>query len=213
MTLPIIRPEGPSPVLPAFGGGAAGAALGQVPATHIVYNSYAGTDIVAEILLPGEKPLRLGELQTLSYSIHRENSPVRILGHTNAAGFVKGPRTIAGSLIFTVFDEYTFYRLEKYQKAIPQGIYPIADMLPPFDVVISFSNEYGVFSKMAIYGITIIDEGQTMSVDDLITEQTYTYMARGIRPLTKYNPTLPRESRIDVPVSQRSPADNVMRFF
>jgi hypothetical protein len=28
-----------------------------------------------------------------------------------------------------------------------------------------------------------------MSVDDLITEQTYTYMARGIQPLIHYDPT------------------------
>jgi hypothetical protein len=49
--------------------------------------------------------------------------------------------------------------------------------------VLSFFNEYGLAGKMKIYGITIVDEGQTMSVDDLITEQTYMYMARGIQPL------------------------------
>ena len=60
---------------------------------------------------------------------------------------------------------------------------PLADMLPPFDIVLSFFNEYGLGAKMKIYGVTIVDEGQTMSVDDLITEQTYVYMARGIQPL------------------------------
>lgn len=155
---------------------------------EVVYNSYAGVDISAELILPGESPLNLGELQTISYSIHRENSPVRLLGHVNAAGFVKGPRTIAGSLIFTVFDTYTFYRLKSFRDAISASIWPLADMLPPFDVVITFSNEYGRFSKMRIYGISIIDEGQTMSVDDLVTEQTYTYMARGIQPIKAFYP-------------------------
>jgi len=61
-------------------------------------------------------------------------------------------------------------------------------MLPPFDVVFSFFNEYGLAAKMKIYGITIVDEGQTMSIDDLITEQTYTYMARGIQPLIQLDP-------------------------
>jgi hypothetical protein len=56
-------------------------------------------------------------------------------------------------------------------------------MLPPFDIVLTFFNEYGNAAKMKIFGITIIDEGQTMSVDDLITEQTYTFMARGIQPM------------------------------
>lgn len=151
-----------------------------------MYNSYAGVDIVAQIVLPGEKPLVIGELQTISYSIHRENTPVRVLGHVNPISFVKGPRTIAGSLIFTVFDEYTFYRIGAYRSAMNSGHFPISDMLPPFDISITFSNEYGSASTMKIFGVTVIDEGQTMSVDDLITEQTYTYMARGIQPITSY---------------------------
>jgi hypothetical protein len=155
--------------------------------------SFAGVDIQATMILPkigadtsssdGDF-IELGELQTISYSIHRENSPVRTLGHVNPRGFVKGSRTIAGSLIFTVFNEYAFYRIKEFKKAIAERNYsPLADMLPPFDVVLSFFNEYGLAAKMKLFGITIVDEGQTMSVDDLITEQTYTYMARGIQPL------------------------------
>ncbi len=152
---------------------------------EIIYNSYAGTDIVAEIVLPGESSMTMGELQTISYSIHRENSPVRLIGHVNAAGFVKGPRTIAGSLIFTNFNSYAFYRLKQLRDAVSRfNLFSLADMLPPFDVVITFSNEYGSLSKMRILGVTIIDEGGTMSVDDLITESTFTYMARGIQPMT-----------------------------
>jgi hypothetical protein len=159
--------------------------------------SFAGVDIQATMILPklsqhmgdGKSSddgdfIELGELQTISYSIHRENSPVRTLGHVNPRGFVKGSRTIAGSLIFTVFNEYAFYRIKQFKTAIAEGNYsPLADMLPPFDVVLSFFNEYGLAAKMKLFGITIVDEGQTMSVDDLITEQTYTYMARGIQPL------------------------------
>jgi hypothetical protein len=155
--------------------------------------SFAGVDIQATMILPkiGDNTssddgdfIELGELQTISYSIHRENSPVRTLGHVNPRGFVKGSRTIAGSLIFTVFNEYAFYRIKKFKEAISERNYsPLADMLPPFDIVLSFFNEYGLAAKMKLFGITIVDEGQTMSVDDLITEQTYTYMARGIQPL------------------------------
>jgi hypothetical protein len=155
-------------------------------AANLVYNTYAGTDIVAEILLPTNERLTLGELQTISYSIHRENTPVRLLGHVSPSGFVRGPRTIGGSLIFTVFNFYAFYRIGQFKEAIGAGLYPVADMLPPFDIVITFSNETGSLSKMKLYGVTIVDEGQTMSVDDLITEQTYTFMARGIQPLTGF---------------------------
>jgi len=158
--------------------------------------SFSGADIHATIIIPkiGEDGfltnqgdiLELAELQTISYSMHRENSPIRTLGHVNTRGFVKGARTIAGSMIFTQFNEYVFYRIDAYRKILAntKGFYaPLADMLPPFDVVFTMFNEYGLSAKMKIYGITIVDEGTTMSIDDLITEQTYTYMARGIQPL------------------------------
>jgi len=153
---------------------------------NVIYNSYAGVDIVATIVMPNDEPVNLGELQTLSYSMHRENMPVRTLGHTNPVGFVKGPRTISGSMIFTVFNNYAFYRLKHFQEAISHRLYPVSDMLPPFDLVITFANEFGVFSKMKILGLTVVDEGGTMSIDDLIQEQTFTYMARGIQPLTGF---------------------------
>lgn len=156
--------------------------------------SYAGADIVATMVLPpmgaantSGDYLEIGDLQTVSYSIHRENTPIRTLGHSNVRGFVKGSRTIAGSLIFTVFNEYTWYKIKEYEDYLSRtnGFFaPLADMLPPFDIVFTFFNEYGNASKMKIYGVTIVDEGQTMSIDDIMTEQTYTFMARGIQPMT-----------------------------
>ena len=167
--------------------------------------SFAGTDISATMVIPvidrltgtvqEMDVLELAEIQTISYSIHRENSPIRTIGHVNPRGFVKGGRTIAGSLIFTVFNEYAFYRIKEYRHMMAEtGLFfaPLADMLPPFDIVLTFFNEYGLGAKMKIYGVTIVDEGQTMSVDDLITEQTYTFMARGIQPMISmdYDPML-----------------------
>jgi len=167
---------------------------------HISYESFSGTDITAHILVPNEKdPLFLGELQTISYSIHRENKPVRIIGRVNPKGFVKGPRTIAGSMVFTVFNSYPFYRLEQYRNLVygtsgkyvlaTNPMFPLADMLPPFDMVLTFANEYGRFARMKIMGITIVDEGGVMSIDDLVSEATFTFMARGIQPLTGYSPS------------------------
>jgi hypothetical protein len=149
------------------------------------FNSYSGVDITAQMLVPGEaKPLVLGDLSTISYSIHRENKPVRMLGSVNPKGWLRGPRTIAGSMIFTNFDKYTFYRLKKFKDPMMSGYYPLADMLPPFDIVVSFANEYGNFSRLRIFGVNIVDEGST----DLVTESTYTFMARGIQPMIDYVP-------------------------
>lgn len=171
--------------------------------------SFSGVDIQATMVLPrignydtsseGDF-IELAELQTISYSMHRENTPVRTLGHVNPRGFIKGARTIAGSLIFTVFNEYAFYRIRDFRTALREyNIAPVADMLPPFDVVLTFFNEYGLAAKMKIYGITIVDEGQTMSIDDLITEQTYTYMARGIQPLVHLDPAEDRNIYVNNP--------------
>lgn len=181
--------------------------------------SFSGADAVATIILPpigitprnsrytGES-IELGELQTISYSIHRENSPIRTVGHVNPKGFIKGGRTIAGSMIFTVFNEYAFYRIREYRDLLGRqnGYFaPLADMLPPFDMVITFANEYGAISKMKLLGMTIVDEGQTVSIDDLITEQTYTYMARGIQPLIKYS----NEAMTDPSASPESVARDI----
>lgn len=168
---------------------AIGSGLAKFSDDSIIYNSFSGTDITALLILPNEEaPLALGELQTISYSIHRENTPVRTLGHTNVRGFVKGPRTIAGSMIWYQFNQYAFYRLRQYHAQANMGLYTLGDMLPPFDIVLSFSNEYGAFAKMSLFGISLVDEGGTMSIDDLVTEQTWTYMARAIQPLTSYVP-------------------------
>lgn len=169
----------------------------QVATYSEPYQSYSGADITAVVNMPGEdRPLVLGELQTLSYSIHRENKPTRILGRTAPIGFCKGPRTIAGSLIFTQFDRYAFYRFNTVKAQVSGGMYPLADMLPPFDIVLSFTNETGNFSKMKIYGITIVDEGGTMSIDDLLIEQTYTFMARAIQPMINYVPENMEQNRV-----------------
>lgn len=151
-----------------------------------VYTSYAGTDIVAQMIVPGESPLTLGELETFSYSIHREKTPVRMLGRVDPQAFLSSQRTIAGTMIIMQFNNYMFYRLEQLARGVRSGLYPLGDMLPPFDMVLTFANEYGVFSKLRLFGVSIIDEGGTMSIEDLVTEGTINYIAKGIQPLTGY---------------------------
>jgi hypothetical protein len=159
------------------------------------YSSFSGTDIVATITPPGGKPVVFGELQTISYSIHREKFPVRTLGSINPKGFTYGGRTIAGTLIFTVFDRHIIKQAvkEMFQPGTNDNPYDIdameyedmlqrmvTDEMPPFDVTITFKNEYGQSSSMSILGVTIVDEGQVMSIEDMLTENTMSYMAMDI---------------------------------
>lgn len=59
------------------------------------------------------------------------------------------------------------------------------DEIPPFDITITFANEYGQVSHMVIYGVEILNEGSGMSVDDVVTERALTFVARKIKRMTR----------------------------
>ena len=149
------------------------------------YDSYSGCDIVVTASLPlksqssGETIFfTLGSLQTLSVSTHQDKRPVRSLGNINAKDYVMGQRTIAGSLVFAVFDKHFADRIMKSVEVI------MPDEIPAMDLTINFANEYGRTSRMAIYGVKLINEGQVMSINDLYTENTYQFVATGMEMLT-----------------------------
>jgi hypothetical protein len=52
--------------------------------------------------------------------------------------------------------------------------------IPPFDIVIVMVNELGNVGKIVIYGVDIIHDSQTLSVEDIYTEVQYQYIARDI---------------------------------
>ena len=54
------------------------------------------------------------------------------------------------------------------------------DQIPPFDVTLAAANEYGALAVMRIFGVELINEGYGVSVDDIVSEQQYTYVARTI---------------------------------
>lgn len=58
-----------------------------------------------------------------------------------------------------------------------------ADMIPPFDVTLTFANEYGQAAFQKIYDIDILDEQSGVSVDSIVMERSMSYVARRISPL------------------------------
>ena len=64
-----------------------------------------------------------------------------------------------------------------------------ADQIPPFDVTLAAGNEYGALAVMRIFGIEILNEGYGVSIDDIVSEQQHTYVARSILPWTPVTPT------------------------
>jgi hypothetical protein len=60
----------------------------------------------------------------------------------------------------------------------------LVDQIPPFDVVLSAANEYGAMAIMKILGCEIMNGGYGVSVDDIVSEHSYTYIAHGLVPWT-----------------------------
>lgn len=58
----------------------------------------------------------------------------------------------------------------------------LPDQIPPFDVVLSAANEYGALSLMKILGLELMNSGYGISVDDIVSEHSYTWIAHGIVP-------------------------------
>jgi hypothetical protein len=59
----------------------------------------------------------------------------------------------------------------------------LLDQLPPVDIIVSFANEYGSVSRMTLYGVEFVNEGQIMSIEDILTENTVSYVARDYDPM------------------------------
>lgn len=69
------------------------------------------------------------------------------------------------------------------QEAEPQ----YADEIPPFDVTISFANEYGQKAVLVIYGVEILNEGTGFSIDSVTTEKACTFVARKVDYMKQIN--------------------------
>lgn len=57
------------------------------------------------------------------------------------------------------------------------------DEIPPFDVTISFANEYGQKAVIVIYGVEILNEGTGYSIDSIISEKACTFVARRVQSM------------------------------
>jgi len=55
-----------------------------------------------------------------------------------------------------------------------------ADQIAPFDIVLAAANEYGAQAVMKIFGVELLNENSGVSIDDIVTEQQYTYIAKSI---------------------------------
>lgn len=155
--------------------------------------------------------IELDDVMTLSYSVFRVKVPVVTLGQNSVTGYGLGVKTVAGSMIRSVFmtDKITEFqtkcylmnqediqgRLDNLDGELPDGL-PYKDQLSfmkddlaYFNIhMISISEEMKDFEKNIPYmrqemiiGAMIINNGQTYSIEDLITETTFSFQAKAVR--------------------------------
>lgn len=156
--------------------------------------SFSGCDMVVSANMTTTEgkvvSVVMGSLQTISYSIYRKLSPINCIGNVNAKDYVGGPRTVAGSLVFTVFHQHWATELvNEFAKAegYASNRKLLMDELAPIDLTIAMANEYGVNSRLAIYGVRLFSEGQVMSINDIYTENTFEYVALNVDYLANVN--------------------------
>ena len=167
------------------------------PRTDYMFRTFSGIDIIALASL-NTVVSRLEGMTSLSWSLHRGSTPNRTIGKPVAAARARGGRTIAGSMIFALADHHPLLEL------LP-GDYPIttnanlekdpdlwrpmllADQIPPFDLMVTMTNEYGHASIVSLYGIEIQDEGTVIGVDNLVTELVVQYTAVSMDPIMRAN--------------------------
>lgn len=70
-----------------------------------------------------------------------------------------------------------------WSKDIVRRVPYYADQIPPFDITVTFVNEYGQAAVRSIYGVELLNEGSGASMDDIVVEETMTYVARELGPM------------------------------
>jgi hypothetical protein len=129
---------------------------------------------------------QLIEASTITVSTHRAKSQVRAFGYINPKGIARGSRTIAGTIVLSRFTTEVLYRFLNsglMSDLSKDTFYTKIDQLPPFTLTLLFSNEQGYISTQSLYGVEFVTDGSETSVNDIMLEQTLTYLAMDMSPL------------------------------
>lgn len=162
--------------------------------------TFTGTDTLVFIVFPQTKPILLGSLTTLSYSLYRHKTHVPLLGRITTGGCTRGTRVVAGTMIFTLINQHWVNELKDNVKCLEDYDHVKADELPICDLMIISANESGSSVAGFIYGLDFTEEAGVISVEDLMIENTFKFVARDIDLFTENdfnNVELERKYRIN----------------
>lgn len=180
------------------------------------YKAIPGTIVKVLIEFPdysngNSAVIELDDVMTLSYSVFRVKAPVVTLGQSGVGGYGLGVKTVAGTMIRSVFmtdaisefqtkcylmnQQQIQERLSNIDGKIPSGV-PLKDhlafmkddlayfnihMVSVTEETKSYLDQTPFMRQEMIIGAMIINNGQTYSVEDLITETSFSFQAKAVR--------------------------------
>lgn len=78
------------------------------------------------------------------------------------------------------------------------------DQCLPFNLVVSAANEYGHIARMVIKNVEIMNCGSGMSIDDITTDESCTFVATSVLPWHNQLYINPEDGQAQVPTSETS---------
>ena len=161
----------------------------------------------------------LGTLDSLSYSTFREKNAVRTLGRSHAVAYTRGPRTIAGNLVFNVMQENELLEFanSSYDETSSRNsgtpMAAMIDQIDPFHMILVFANEYGGYSAMHFYNVDIASENQRMSVHDIVLQNSMTFYSTDMLPIENLGNSFESTYQMLNEVQTKAAADARTRSF
>lgn len=180
---------------------------------NYIRSAVGGSDIQVilefpDIKIKGEPGLiHLASAISISYSVYRSKQNVYNIGQPLLAGLAIGKKYVAGSIITVSFakDQISEF-INKYmedQEDIPKNsqldikdrsyegyrdIHTVMrDDLTSFNMIFMMEDEYyGIGRQIKVYDAQFINNGQVMSINDIVTENTLSFIARDIREQHAY---------------------------
>ena len=151
--------------------------------------------------------LYMPDMITVSHSVSRAKIPVTLMGETTLSGIALGSKMVAGSIVKLVTSEDTITNYihkfvdDRYNHIKgadlsmgfirPMSTYNevsdyMRDDLAPFNIHLISTSEHMTGDKDepkidSILGCTIINSGRVDSIENLISEETLSFMAKSVR--------------------------------
>lgn len=152
--------------------------------------------------------IHMSNIITVSHSVARTKIPVYLMGDTMVSGLALGTKMVAGSIVklYTRNDALTLHikqfvddRFDKLQSEKVQDLGDVRsnislkevsdfmrDDLSPFNIHLITTSESDIskeskFGIDTIIGATLINTGNVFSIENLISEETISFLAKEVR--------------------------------